>query len=170
MTLSDRFCVRTIVGIATLTLGQAWAHTCPPDVTIEKQFRKAERVFLAYVVETKLEEDLLREIEIKDPSSRPADEHVKLISAGYRIVEHFKGKKTDQPRLIEMMGIGTGYPGLTPGIYFLVVLPARKNDEDRFGPQFRYVDRCMVPVSHHRLANKEFQQHLTELRSLVQSN
>lgn len=156
--------------LAALALAApAWAHQCPPGMTIASQYGKAERAFLAYVVETRLEEDVLKQLEAKSPGVGMGEEHVKLMSAGYRVIEEFKGDRTYQPRLVDLLGIGTGYVGLTPGVYYLVLLPPKSSDDAQLASTLRRVDACDVPLSHHRLAEKGFQDKLNELRSLARA-
>lgn len=140
------------------------AHSCPRDSTLSKQFKESGRVFLIYVVETKLEEALQRQLVEKHVSD---DESVKLVSAGYRVVEDFKGDKNYTPRLLDLLGIGTGYVGLTPGAYYLVFLPGVEPEEIK---GFRSVDMCAVPISHYRLNVPEFQGRLDEVRALSKEN
>lgn len=140
------------------------AHTCLPGLTLSKQIRDSKRVFLVYVVETRLEEKLLSDMAEKDGDKGSADkESVKLVSAGYRVVENFKGETTYRPRLLDLLGIGTGYVGLTPGMYYLVFLgdvqPYETND-------MRSVDRCSVPLQHYRFNVPEFQKRLDEIRAI----
>lgn len=140
------------------------AHTCLPGLTLDKQFNESTRVFLAYVVETKLEEELQRKMIEKDRGADP--ELVKLVSAGYRIIEDYKGEKSYKPRLLDLLGIGTGYVGLTPGVYYLVFLG---NIQDYETPDIRSIDTCSVTWSHYRLDVPQFQQRLDEVRALAKA-
>lgn len=136
------------------------AYSCPRDLTLGKQFSESTRAFLIYVVETRLEEALQRQlVEKRDPG----DESVKLISASYRVVENFKGDKNYTPRLLDLLGIGTGYVGLTPGVYYLVLLPDDGPDQIK---GFHSVDMCGVLISHYRLDAPDFQARLEEVRAL----
>lgn len=140
------------------------AHTCLPGLTLDKQFNESKRVFLVYVVETRLEEEMQKKMLEKE---RGADsESVKLVSAGYRIIEDYKGEKSYKPRLLDLLGIGTGYVGLTPGVYYLVFLG---DVQDYETPEMRSVDTCTVPLSHYRLNVPQFQQSLDEVRALAKS-
>lgn len=140
------------------------AHSCPRDLTLSKQFKESARVFLIYVVETRLEEALQRQIIEKQISDK---ESVKLVSAGYRVVEDFKGDKNYTPRLLDLLGIGTGYVGLTPGVYYLVFLAGVAPEEIK---DFRSVDMCAIPISHYILNVPEFQGRLDEVRALSKEN
>ena len=97
----------------------------------------------------------------KHPEVGVESEDVKLVSAGYRIIEEFKGPEKYQPRLIDLLGIGTGYVGLTPGQYYMVLLP--KQDSDDF-EGMRRVDLCSVILSHYRLKVEQFQSELNAVR------
>jgi len=119
---------------------------------------------LIYVVETRLEEALQRQIIEKQISDK---ESVKLVSAGYRVVEDFKGDKNYTPRLLDLLGIGTGYVGLTPGVYYLVFLAGVAPEEIK---GFRSVDMCAIPISHYILNVPEFQGRLDEVRALSKEN
>ncbi|KQZ45035.1 hypothetical protein [Duganella sp. Root1480D1] len=149
--------------ILSLVSSLCSAHSCPRDLTLGKQFSESKRVFLAYVVETRLEEALQRTLIAKHTGDRSGEEAMKLVSAGYRVVEDFKGDKSYTPRLLDLLGIGTGYVGLTPGVYYLVFLANVSSDEVK---GFRSVDACAVPVSHYRLDVPEFQSRLDEVRAL----
>jgi len=140
------------------------AHSCPRDMALSKQFSESKRVLLIYVVETRLEEALQRQLVEKHVSD---NESVKLVSAGYRVVEDFKGDKNYTPRLLDLLGIGTGYVGLTPGAYYLVFLADVAPGEIE---GFRSVDMCAVPISHYRLNVPEFQGRLNEVRALSKEN
>ena len=144
----------------------SYAHTCLPDQTPEKQFNESKRVFLIYVLETRLEEELQKKLIEQDHGKHADDESVKLVSAGYRIVEDFKGDINYKPRLLDMLGIGTGYVGLTPGVYYLVFLGDVQPYET---PDIRAVDTCIVPFSHYRFNVPQFQKNLDEIRALSKS-
>jgi len=141
----------------------AWSFQCPQDYSVEKAFNDAERGFLIYVTETKLEEVLLSEMIKKYEHMDASSEDIKLVSAGYRIVEEFKGTKSYQPRLIDMLGIGTGYVGLAPGQYYLILLPKRSTDDFK---GMRRVDSCTAPLGHYRLDVQQFQDELNKIRTL----
>ena len=143
---------------------KAWAFQCPPEYSIDKAFVEADRAFLAYVTDTKLEEELKKDLSKNYPEMDKDSEAVKLVSAGYRIVEEFKGAADYQPRLIDLLGIGTGYVGLTPGVYYLVLLPKGENNNEYKG--MRVVNICSVPISHYRLKVPQFQEKLDEVRKL----
>ena len=121
-------------------------------------------MFLVYVTETRLEESLQQEL--LAAHGHEDSESIKLISAGYRVVENFKGPIDYQPRLLDMLGIGTGYVGLTPGAYYLVFLIENETGED---PQMRAVNACSVPTSHYRLQTEGFTKSLEEVRALARS-
>jgi hypothetical protein len=139
------------------------AHSCPPDLSLSKQFEGSKRAMLVYVLETRLEEELLRRMAAKHAEKDPDNEAVKLVSAGYRVVEDFKGERTYTPRLLDLLGIGTGYVGLTPGVYYLVFLGDVEENETT---GMRTVDTCRVPLQHYRLNIPEFQKKLDEVRVL----
>lgn len=144
----------------------AWAFQCPRDHTIETAYGNAERAFLVYVTETRLEDELLDRFSAKHPEDK-IDEDVKFVSAGYRIIENYKGAADYQPRLVDMLGIGTGYVGITPGVYYLVFLPPPGPDED---PQMRLINVCTLPLSHYRLNEEQFQQELQRVRNMTEIN
>ena len=154
---------RFLLSIMSLLLSSAcFAHTCLPGMMLEKQFNESKRAFLVYVLETRLEEELQRKmIETDGGADHDA---VKLVSAGYRIVEDYKGEKTYKPRLLDYMGIGTGYVGLTPGVYYLVFLGDLQDYET---PDMRSVDICTVPFAHNRWDVPQFQKDLDGVRALA---
>jgi hypothetical protein len=131
-------------------------------MALDEQFNGSKRVFLVYVLETRLEEELQRKMSARGGSAD--SESVKLVSAGYRIVEDYKGEKSYKPRLLDILGIGTGYVGLTPGIYYLVFLG---DVQDYETSDMRRIDMCAVPVSHHRWDVPQFQKRLDEVRALI---
>jgi hypothetical protein len=154
---------RFLLPIMSLLLSSVcFAHTCQPLMTLDKQLNDSKRAFLVYVLETRLEEELQGKMIEKDGGADP--ESVKLVSAGYRIVEDYKGEKSYRPRLLDILGIGTGYVGLTPGVYYLVFLGDLQTYET---PDMRVVDICTVPVAHHRWDVPQFQKKLDEVRALV---
>jgi hypothetical protein len=137
-------------------------HQCQPGLTLYKQFSEAKRVFLAYVLETKLEEALQKKIMDKEGSADP--ESAKLVSAGYRIIEDYKDESGYKPRLLDVLGIGTGYVGLTPGVNYLVFLGDIQGNETS---DMRFIDLCATPFSHYRLNDTKFQNSLDEVRTLA---
>jgi hypothetical protein len=154
---------RLLLTVMLLLLSDAClAYSCQPHMTLDEQFNGSKRVFLVYVLETRLEEELQRKMSERDGSAD--SEAVKLVSAGYRIVEDYKGEKSYKPRLLDILGIGTGYVGLTPGVYYLVFLGDVRDYETS---DMRAVDMCTVPVAHHRLDVPQFQKSLDEVRALV---
>ena len=162
-----RFMLRPLtIVLLSLLSSLSFAHTCLPDQTPEKQFNEAKRVFLIYVLETRLEEQLQKKLIEEEHGNHADGESVKLVSAGYRIVEDYKGDKNYKPRLLDMLGIGTGYVGLTPGVYYLVFLGDVQRYEE---PDMRVVDICTVPFSHYRFNVPQFQKNLDEIRELSKS-
>lgn len=152
-----------LVFFLSLTSTVCAAHSCPPDFTLSKQFKESKRVMLVYVLETRLEEKLLKKMAEKHSGMSSDDEAVKFVSAGYRVIEDFKGERTYTPRLLDLLGIGTGYVGLTPGVYYLVFLgDVEANDST----DMRFVDTCQVPLQHYRLNVSDFQKLLDEVREL----
>jgi hypothetical protein len=155
---------RSLILILLLLLtNSVFASQCAQDHSLESAFNKSERGFLIYVTETKLEEELLKSLSKKYPPMDESSEYVKLISANYRVIEEFKGEINYRPRLLDMLGIGTGYVGLTPGQYYLVLLPKISKDED---PELRNVNMCTVPIGHYRLKTEDFQKELDRVRKL----
>ncbi|MTW09377.1 hypothetical protein GM658_02085 [Pseudoduganella eburnea] len=130
---------------------------------MSKQFKDARRVMLVYVLETRLEEKLLKEMTGKRSDVGSDDEAVKLVSAGYQVIEDYKGERTYTPRLLDLLGIGTGYVGLTPGVYYLVILGDVEPNETK---EMRIVDSCQVPLQHYRFKVPDFQKRLDEVREL----
>jgi len=118
---------------------------------------------LVYVLETRLEEKLLKEMTGKRSDLGSDDEAVKLVSAGYQVIEDYKGERTYTPRLLDLLGIGTGYVGLTPGIYYLVFLRDFEPSETK---EMRIIDSCQVPLQHYRFNVPDFQKRLDEVREL----
>ena len=164
---SSSMCRTLAIMLFSMVSSICCAHTCLPDQTAEKQFNEAKRVFLIYVLETRLEEELQKKLIEQEHGKHADDESVKLVSVGYRIVEDFKGDKNYKPRLLDMLGIGTGYVGLTPGVYYLVFLGDVQPYEK---PDLRAVDTCVVPLSHYRFNVPQFQKSLDEIRELSKSS
>ncbi len=111
-------CLLRVFLLAVMSASPSWSFSCEPEQTTEAAFAEAERVFLVYVTETRLEEDLLERMAAESDEFDFSEEHWKFVSAGYRVVEEFKGDAEYQPRLVDWLGIGTGYVGLVPGGYY----------------------------------------------------
>lgn len=148
-----------------LLTGPSWAFECP-DIPLEEKFNKAERVFLVYVTETKLEEDLLKKMNHGFAVDGDNSESIKLLSASYRVIEEFKGLITDQPKLLDLMGPDTGYAGVYPGVYYLLMIPPVQEGEDK---NIRIINKCMLYANHYRLNLEPFQERLDEIRELRDS-
>ena len=158
--------LKSLAAIAVLFIAiglpnKVYAFKCPANQTIEDLYDDAERVFLIYVTETKLEESLNDKYGGLDLRESIEQEAVKFISVSYKVIEDFKGDQDFQPTLLDMLGIGTGYVGLTPGVYYLVMLPVQEKSEVG---DYRYVSLCDVPYSHYRLNVERFQDELEILR------
>ncbi|GAA5213491.1 hypothetical protein ACFSJ3_03480 [Corallincola platygyrae] len=143
----------------------AVAFQCPVDVTPEEQFKATDRSFLIYVTDTQIEEKLTEKLAQTYPAMEVEKEHMKFISAGYKVIEEFKGDENYTPRLIDILGIGTGYVGLVPGSYYLVMLPQQAtNSNETEG--MRHVDICSVPLGHYQLRNEKLQSELDKFRTI----
>ena len=143
----------------------AFGFQCPPGHSLETVFAEAEQVFLIYVLETRLEEGLVTEYLPEGPEGQ-GGEDIKLVAADFRLIEHFKGPEDLPDRLLDVLGIGTGYVGLTPGVYYLVLLPPKDEEEN---PNLRWVSHCTVLASHHKLFAEPFQAQLEIVRSLAKA-
>lgn len=161
----DILMLRVFILISLLfNVSIAWSFQCSRDQSLSSLYEDSERIFLIYITETKLEESLVKRINESLPKDNIETEDIKLLSSGYRVIENFKGDIEYIPRLIDLLGIGTGYVGLVPGSYYLVMLPER--EEDLFDGM-RMVNICTVPFSHYRLEVKEFQDSLNIMRNLM---
>lgn len=168
---------RRLLSVLILVLvsmaGPAHAYQCGREHSFNEAFEKSDRAFLIYVTELRLEEDIdavydaLAFPEGKRPSLQDNDaasnEYAKFISAGYRVVEEFKGDNTYKPRLLGFLGLSTGWPGFVPGGYFLVILNGKLGE---MNPKMVWVDFCMVPAKHGSLNDPEFQGELDRFRKL----
>lgn len=154
---------KIIFSILTLVWSiSASAFVCSEDNSIENQYKNAEHVFLAYVLETRLEPALAKQI-INPHAMKNNTEAPKLISADYQIIEEFKGKLSSFPRLVELLGLGTGYVGLIPGVYYVVFLP---KPVPGIPEGYQGVNICNVPLAHEHLHNAGFQSELSKIRAL----
>lgn len=140
----------------------AWAFQCP-ERSQEQLYDEAERAFLVYITETKLNEELYKQLSKGYPAGEDDFEAVKAIFATYDIIEEFKGDPTYKPALVDFLGISTGYVGLTPGVYFLVFLESAEEGQPR---NVKWVNFCNVPAMHHRFNVERFQNKLDEFRAI----
>ncbi len=130
-------------------------------------YEKAERVFLAYVTQTRLDEKLWADLNKGYPAEDDDTESVKAIFADYKIIEEFKGDAEYKPFLIDLLGIGTGYLGVTPGKYYFIMLgPLREGKPS----DIRAVNICNTPLQHYRLNAEPFQKELNVYRAVRDSN
>lgn len=152
----------TLVFLLAFT-NSAWAFSCPAK-TLEQKYQEAERVFLIYVTETKLDETLFREMVKGYPAENDKSESVKAIFADYEVVEDFKGDKNYKPILVDLLGIGTGYVGLTPGKYYAILLPPPSKDQPN---NLASVNICNTAFEHYRLKVDRFQKELDQIRTIA---
>ncbi|MGH1376972.1 MAG: hypothetical protein ACRBCK_11570 [Alphaproteobacteria bacterium] len=159
-----KYFYRIIVTVIALVflVNPVWAFRCQ-NKTIEQTYKESERAFLIYITETKLNEKLWKKLNKGYPVALDRDESIKAIFTGYRITEEFKGDTSYKPTLIDLLGIGTGYTGVTPGQYYFVMLPPLGENEQS---NIRRIDTCRAPVSHYRLDVDHFQKELDVFRSL----
>lgn len=148
--------------------GSALAFECSDD-PLENLYKDAERAFLIYVTGTRLDETLFKELkeayaaEKGEPVEDDDEEHVKAIFADYEVLEDYKGDPSFKPKLVDFLGIGMGYVGLSPGKYYVVILPPVK---DAAMTNIRAVNICDVPYEHYRLKVDGFQKQLDSIRAL----
>ena len=147
-----------IAGLLVISL-PSLGFTCP-KLEPSDIFSQANEVVLVYVTGTKLEEEMAKSLIETEPAEL-GTEHAKIISASYRLVETFKGPENSQPKLIDILGIGTGYVGLQAGLYYLLALD---EPEEGAPSNKRWVNICSVLAAHHRLGDPKFQQELAEFR------
>jgi len=140
----------------------ALAFSCVEDNSLEARFGRAERVMLLQITDTRREDKLARELQ---PNTAP-DDFLNLQSSGYKVLENFKGNPAEEPRLLDIMGIGTGFVNFTPGYYNLVFMgpkPATLNVD------YRSVSLCDV-VHHRHLDDPHLQKAISTVRKLRDKN
>ena len=146
----------------------AWAFQCPQKSDKER-YEESERAFLIYVTGTKLDEKLFKELsqayaaEKGYAAENDDSESVKAIFADYEIIEEYKGDPAFKPKLVDFLGIGMGYVGLTPGKYYVVMLPPAEEASMR---DIRAVNICNTLYEHYRLKVDGFQKQLDSIRAL----
>lgn len=144
---------------ALLLFGNALAFQCE-DLTLEQQYTSADQVFLVLVTDTRLEDGALVGI---DPD---VDENVGLISAGFEVIERFKGSVESEGRLLDILGIGTGHVGLTPGLHYLIF----SEDQEEVPQGYRYVNICTALFGYLRDEEQGVSETLSEIRNFAGRN
>jgi len=144
--------VFTASTIALLS-ASAFGFQCPSANEPGDIYDRSTVVALIEVTSVSLNRDWTAELDAENPDSAGS---VRALEVEFDVTETLKGTATSAPA-IELLGIGTGYVGFTPGVYYLVALdgPSR----GRY-----YISFCDVIASHYRLDVAEFQRVLGDLR------
>ena len=140
-----------------LSIDSAWALKCWQKPGIEG-YKNAERGFLAYVTQTKLDEELWVELRKIYGANIDDSESVRAIAIDYVIAEEFKGDPNYKPALVDLLG--AGHLGVTPGHYYFIRLGASWKEP----ANIRVVNTCNTPLQHYRLNAKTFQKGLDVYR------
>ena len=135
---------------------------CGKDNSLENNFRVSERVFMIYVTQVILDKKETQKIELDYPDSAGS---VKVLKVDYDVIENFKGNKKYNPKFKELIGIGTGYVGFSPGSYYFVTLPDQQEDEQK---NYRYVSFCDVHFQNYRNDVEEYKEILDKASKLVE--
>lgn len=154
-----------VMGALAFFPAPVWAFKCP-NSDIAQTYKDSDRAFLIYITQTRLDQNLWSELNAGNSMELQSEESVKAIFADCRIIEDFKGDVSYKPTLVDLLGIGTGYIGLTPGKYYFVMLPPLSKDETS---NIRYLSMCDVGTSYYRLSVDRFQKELDQFRSLRDS-
>ncbi|MEM8795194.1 MAG: hypothetical protein AAGE61_06475 [Pseudomonadota bacterium] len=150
------------MAILAIKPASAQAYSCP-NKPVELRYEEAYRIFLIHVTRVTLD-DSLHDLFFSDRADDDEfRESIKPVLADYEILEDFKGDVSFKPKLIDFFGIGTGFAGLYPGQYYLVML--ENHGDDRF-PGYHVANICNTPFRHHRLNVDSFQEQLNAMRAL----
>lgn len=142
-------------------MNSAWAMKCWQRRGIEG-YEDAERVFLIYVTQTRIDEKLA--VQLSKIYSSFKDEIQKAIYVDYFILEEFKGNSAYKPVLVDLLYSG-GHLGVVSGHYYLVKLDTpRKETRD-----VRVINTCNVPLQSYRLIESSFQNELDAYRAFRDS-
>ncbi|MGB0632255.1 MAG: hypothetical protein ACPGRZ_16310 [Alphaproteobacteria bacterium] len=156
-----------VASFLTIFSGQAsFAFQCHPGETGEGAHDDAERIFLILVLETRLDEEFQKLIESERPQSKDA---MKPITVRYRVIEDFKGDTNFKPEFLDLLGIGTGYVGFSPGVYYLVSVPKLdpSKEQDKRTDILkgrRIINFCNVIAKNYRLNVAKFRKEINFIR------
>ena len=139
--------------IASLLLaGELAAFQCSPEETEENLVANAKQILLVKITKVEL-------VEVAEEGS----EAVEVPRAEYQLVEALKGTANETGYVYDMpAGYGTGFVGLYPGIYYLLLL-----DEERFYQGTPFVDICVVPIATPNIDGTEPQATLARIRTYL---
>ena len=140
---------------------KAVAFQCSSDNSFSVNFAQSERVFLIYVTEVSLDKKTTKRNDKEYPESAG---YVKILKVDYDVVENFKGDIEFIPKFMDLLGIGTGYVGFTPGNYYMVTLSAQGGWDKR---NYRHVSMCDVHFQHYRNDIDEYKAIVEEARALA---
>lgn len=133
--------------------GQLTAYSCPPDETEDVLVARATHILLVKVTRTEL-------VEIVEEG-----EAVELPRSEYRLVEAVKGTASETGHVFDMpVGYGTGFVGLLPGAYYLLVL-----DQGHSYEGVPFVDPCVLPIATFNLEGTEPQEALRRIRKHLEA-
>lgn len=156
MTMRFAFLCCLVSGVFNTSI--ALAFSCLEENSIEARFGRAKRVMLLQITDTRREDELARQLQ----PNASLDEFLNLKSSGYRVLENFKGNPAEQPRLLDVLGIGTGFVNFTPGYYNLVFMGPKP---ETLSVDYRLVSLCDV-VHHRHLDDSHLQKAISTVRKL----
>lgn len=140
--------MRTTLLIALLFCSSVQAFQCPQDHSPEKAFGKAVSVYVIRINSTEFYED------VED------GKFAKLLLTKYSVLETLKGESKSDGELIDMVGIGTGFANLLPGLIYLVAIEERPE-----GLKKDYINMCDVLGGAFFLEDDQFVKLLSGLRA-----
>lgn len=140
--------------------GPVFAFQCEKDNSLENSFRESRRTLMIYVTEVALDKKETQKMEREHPESAG---YVKILKVKYDTIENFKGNEEYNPDLKDLLGIGTGYVGFTPGTYYFITLPEGEDNEPK---SYRYVSFCDVHFHHYRNDIEEYKQIIDKAKKL----
>jgi len=156
--MSMKYCILILLLFFSI---KAVAFQCPRDNSFSVNFAKSERVFLIYVTEVSLDKKTTERNDKEYPESAG---YVKILKVDYDVIESFKGDLKFKPKIMDLLGIGTGYVGFTPGNYYMVTL---SEQEDWGKRNYRHVSMCDVHFQHYRNDIDEYKEIIEKARVLA---
>lgn len=130
--------------IVALLMFDVLALSCPVREPADV-FAAAHRIFLVQILETRFEltEQFGRQVEQDGP--------IHFVSAGYKVIEEFKGNPESRPRFLQVLHFTGIYADLTPGAFYLIALQPFTEDELEDAPwheKFAMVTMCEVVTAY----------------------
>ncbi len=140
-----------LFAVSLLNSGALWAFQCPPDETEEVLVARATQVLLVRITATEL-------VEVTEGGER-----FELPRSEYRLLEALKGTASDTGYVYDMpVGYGTGFVGLLPGVFYLLVL-----DQENSHDGVPFVDPCALPIATANLEGTQPRAILKRIRSYL---